>query len=151
MRESRARVPPKFATYRRPSPLRFRLRVMKRRLLRAVGRDEKRVKIVAGQTAELRMIPSRDGSRREPLVFSCPICTERDHVDTKLLMMELKTDARRPGSRSQRDVRRRRHVLMLVRVTRQQIEDIRDEFNRPPTPPRPQRTGREMVLGSLVP
>jgi len=136
---------------KRMSQTSFRLQLLKHRFLRKIGWGEKRVKIVAGQTAELRMIRSEDGSHREPLVFECPICTDRDGVDTKLLMMELQTKARRPGVRARPASRKCRPVLMLVRVTRQQIDDIRDGFNLQPPPPRKPRTDREAVIGSLVP
>ncbi len=129
----------------------WRLRRMKRRFLRTIGRSEARVKIPLYQTAELRMIPTQDLSRLEPMMFDCPICSERDGVETKLLMLELQTTAR--DRKTPRKVDRSRHppVKMLLRITRPQFDDLRGEFAKPHRGPRKPKSDRERVLDRLVP
>jgi hypothetical protein len=151
MSGSRAQMPQRNSTVRQLSKLSFRFRWMKRRFLGAIGRGEPRVRIPLHQTAELEMVPTIDRSRLEPQVFNCPSCTKRDGVDTKLLMIELQT--RKRGRIAGRRSGRKRHpsAKVLLRVTRQQIDDIQAEFAKPgPKPGKPQ-TDRGTVLESLVP
>ncbi len=99
------------------------------------------------------MIPTRDGSRLEPMVLCCPMCSVRDGVDTRLLMIELQTSARDPRRRARPHPRKHPPVMMLLRVTGKQLEDIREEFAKHGRSPRRNRwkSDRELVLDSLVP
>lgn len=135
-----------------PSRRSLRLYLVRRRFLRQIDFSEEHVRIPRNQTAELRMFPTRDQSRVEPLVFDCPTCTERDGVDTKLLMVELQTAPRLAWLHRGKS----RPTLTLLRITRDQFHRIGADFTRsaPADVGRkfgPDRCDREIIRRSLVP
>jgi hypothetical protein len=116
---------------------------------------EERVRILRHQTAELWMVPDSKSGGPQPMVFACPSCSETE--ETRLLSVELRTDPRRFPDRSRRPRSLKNRSRILLRITRQQLEYIRADFDSTARKSRRFRSGpdnrsdREIVLGSLVP
>jgi hypothetical protein len=116
---------------------------------------DQRVRVLRHQTAELWMVTNSTGGRPQPMVYVCPVCSEKE--DTRLLSVELRTEPRRFPSRLRHTQKPENRPRILLRITRQQLEDIRADFDSTPHSPRrfrcspDTRTQREIVLDSLVP
>lgn len=126
----------------RGSSFAVRLRSRMRRTLARMRRAPRAsssgiVSIESHQTADLRMVPSRDGGGLEPLTFHCPTCSRRE--PTRLIAVWLRTAYREENRPSDIPTQTQSKTLVLLRVTRTQLEALQNQFDR------------DSVLGALVP
>jgi hypothetical protein len=120
-----------------------------------VRRHERWIRIPRYQTAELWMVPDLKDRKPAPMVYTCPICSEKE--ETRLLSVVLENAPTRLRRRLRSSSKRTERPRILLRITREQLEDIRADFES--TPPKPRRfrsdpdirTDREIVFDSLVP
>jgi hypothetical protein len=140
---------------RRPCTTRPRLRrwlLRRLHLTPLVQRHEEWVRIPRYQTAELLMAPGLKDGRPQPMVLTCPRCSEKE--ETRLLSVVLAASPTRHWRKSKSSAKRIEHARILLRITQRQLNDINAEFaTRPPSPRRrpESKPDRELVLGSLVP
>ena len=74
------------------------------------------------------MIPKRDDPTPHVVSIHCPTC--RDPDNSRLLHIVLKTDGRELEQGASAKLRANPNVRVLLHVTRQQIDEIRDSFGK---------------------
>ena len=86
------------------------------------------VRIPRYQTAKLWIIPKRSDPTPHVVSVHCPTC--RDPDNSRLLHVVLKTDGSElePGASASRG--KNPNVRILLHVTREQIEEIRESFGK---------------------